>query len=183
MSTAAALAGASPDSAASRLVVYVLCAPWILALPASPVERLLLPEEGRLEESGIRERGAALGLFRVGRVRYAAWDLGLLLGLPAQSEAWMLLRLPGPQGPLPLALRTGACLSAGPLPSALGLLPPLLFRARPRLFAGAFPAVQRGRAGRAASAIGLALDLDHLWTEAEKAEAETSLRAASAEEA
>jgi hypothetical protein len=172
-----ALAPVAP--APSSLMVFALVSPWVFALPAASVERLILPEEGRLEEDDAAV-GAGLGLLRVGRVSYAAFDLGLLLGLPAQSEAWILLRLPGPQGPLPLALRTGPCLSAGPLPRAtMAGLPEALLRARPRLFAGAFPAPQRARAGRDMGAIGLALDLGHLWTEAELLEAEGRLRAAS----
>ena len=154
-----------------------------MALPTANVERLLLPDEGRLHS---REAGlgasAAVGVLVSGSTAYSAWDLGLLLDLPAQSEAWVLLRLVRPQGPLPLALRAGPCLSTGPLPDAsLVVLPTTIARDRVGVLSAAFPAPATSRARSSAAPVGLALDLARLWTEAELAAAEEALRAPDAE--
>jgi hypothetical protein len=167
MSTLPALArpAASADSA-SALRVFVHCVPWVLALPAERVERLLLRDEVYLDRSEGVNAAAALGVVRIGPSVYPAWDLGLLLGLPPQRDAWVLLHVPFSPAPLPLALRTGPCLSAAVLPTtALYTLPPALYRERPGLVTGAFATTLLRLAGRSVGPVGLALDVEKLLSE------------------
>jgi hypothetical protein len=175
--TASAHAAARAES--SPLQVFVACAPWVIALPTASVERLLLAEEAPLQSIvPTSEAPAHLGLLASGRVVYSAWDLGTLLDLSAQSEAWVLLRIPRPGGPLPIALRTGACLSTGPLPaSSLAILPSTLASERPGVLSAAFQVPNAGRSHPGAAPVGLALELTRLWSEAELVAAEEALRA------
>jgi hypothetical protein len=181
MTAPAVVAGPARAAAAesSPLQVFVACAPWVIALPTASVERLLLAEEAQLQTVAVvSEVSAHLGLLTSGRIAYSAWDLGTLLDLGAQSEAWVLLRIPRPHGPLALALRTGACLSTGPLPSAsLAVLPSTLASARPGVLSAAFQVPNVGRSHAGSAPVGLALDLSRLWTEEELVAAEEALRA------
>jgi hypothetical protein len=161
---------AAAEAAAPALRVFVQCQPWVLALAAERVERLLLPEEVYLDRGDGVDAAAALGVVRVGSAAYPAWDLGLLLGLGPQREAWTLLTVPAPSGLLPLALRTGACLSALALAAdALHFLPPALSRERPGLVTGAFATTPLRLAGRRVGPIGLALDVAKLLSDEQKA--------------
>jgi hypothetical protein len=161
--------GAAFDASAPVLRVFVHCAPWVLALPAERVERLLLADEVYLDRGDCVDAAAALGIVRIGRAAYPAWDLGLLLGMPPQREAWMLLAVPFSSGTVPLALRTGACLSAAALPaSALKALPPALYRDRPGLVTSAFATALLRLGGRSVGPIGLVLEPGRLLTEEQK---------------
>jgi hypothetical protein len=161
-----ARAAASAEASASGLRVFVHCPPWVLAISAERVERLLLRDEVYLDRREDVNASAALGLVRVGPAVYPAWDLGLLLGLEPQRDAWVLLRVPFSPAPLALALRTGPCLSAAVLPaSALRALPEALCRDRPGLVTGAFATRLLRLVGRSVGPIGLALDVAKLLSE------------------
>jgi hypothetical protein len=168
---------------ASELWLFTICDPWAFALPADRVERLMPVEEGRLVDVDPRSSPpASLGVLVAGGRYHSAWDLGLLLGLPPQSAAWVLLELSGQGVPLPLALRTGPCLSVGRLP-AVGThpLPPALCSTRRGLIAAAFRAPAAGRGRRDLSPVGLALALEPLLFDDEKTHALSVLLAAEAE--
>ncbi len=96
-------------------VLLMLCRPWVVAIPIPLVVRVL--GEADLELVVHSGSGALLGTVADGDVRYAAWDLGGLLGVPgAIGQAWVLLDLP-----VPLALRGGPCLSVVPEPPTCAL--------------------------------------------------------------
>jgi hypothetical protein len=166
-----------PGPVAAGLRLYVSGGALLFALPAEPVERLLLADEARLTGGADPRPPASLGVLAVGRLAYSAWDLSLLLGRVPQPEAWVLLRLPRAGGPLPLALRTGACVAVRPLPPRVYPLPAGLGRVRPRLFDAAFPVSGLGRV-RGAAGVGLSLQLKQLWREDELVHAEAELREA-----
>jgi hypothetical protein len=151
-----------------------------VAIAADSVERLLLPHEGELFAVDAQPRDSAeLGVLAVGGRHYSAWDLGTLLGLAAQHEAFVLLRSPEGQDHPPMALRTGPCLSVARLaPGSLAPLSKAVFRARKGALTHAFTA-ERAQGGRDdLAAIGLALDVAGLWSEPELEGARATLRAA-----
>jgi hypothetical protein len=164
---------ASVLPAAAGLHLFVACGPFAVALDADHVERLLLPDEPCLVDSDpVPWPPARLGLLEAGGEPRTAWDLGLLLGLPAQDAAWVLLR--GNGAASGSALRTGPCLSVGPLPaSGMVPLPAALCRSRPGVFRAAFAARPHGR--RLLGPVGLVLDLGRLWSDEEKAYAASLL--------
>ena len=145
------------------LHIFMRAGGWLLAVSAESVERIALDEDvAWIERRSLAARDGHLGSLAVAGVCYSAWDLGLMLGLGAVEAAWVLLRLPLPAAPLPVALRVGTCVRVAPLPGALSALPASLFRRR-RAVAGAF--LEGGGAA-------LALDTLHLWNAEERAEAE-----------
>lgn len=176
------LAPHEESRAVGALHLFVACGPWVLALRADAVERLVLPEEARLLDLAPSDGPpASLGRLEAGGLAYAAFDLGLLLGLAAQSEAWVLLSLCRPAGPLPLALRTGACLSVASLPEPRSALPEAVMRTRAGLFTSAFrPTRLRHGRGESAAA-GLVLDLTRLLSDEEAAFADSARVAPAAE--
>jgi hypothetical protein len=170
MSTVADAGSSRVIASATGLRVFVACDPWLFALQAELVERLLLPDQALLDEEHFLDKNPSLGMLRVGGSAYPAWDLGLLLGLSRQSDAWVLLRLPSTPEPLPLALRTGPCLSAALLPeTALRPLPAALSRERPGLVTGAFSTARLRLVGRRVGPVGLGLDVTRLWSDRERA--------------
>lgn len=155
------------------LHLFVQCGSWVVSFTAGDVERLLLPGEAVVEVDSGGPEGCLGRLTADGR-RYSAWDLGILLGLEPQGEAFVLLAGRGAHVPA-LALRTGACLSVGPLPSGRAApVPPRAFRSRRGAVAAAFlpaKALQR----RSAASVGLALRPSLLLSVGEAAHARSSL--------
>jgi hypothetical protein len=161
-----------------ELWLQAACGGWLLALRARHVDRLILPEEGRLlDDDPHPAPRACLGVLLTRATLHSAWDLGLLLGLPPQPHAYVLLRLGGAS----LALRTGPCIGIAPLPpSGVCTLPACLARDRRGAVVAAFPA-SAGRFQEALAPVGLALDLERLLSEEERAHAEAACLAAAAE--
>jgi hypothetical protein len=124
----------------SELCVHFEVADLACALPARLVVRLAIAEEVELRPTPTTgEDPGLLGVARLGGEPFAAWDLGLLLGRPAQAVAWIALRWPGPAGPVAVALRTGRCTGVSMVTLAAAL-PPVLFSARGAAFGGVFAA-------------------------------------------
>lgn len=147
-------------AARPRGELSLVCAspPWLLALPAIRVERLLLPDEVVL---GPADAGGAR-LLTAGDRRFALWDLGALFGTGRSSGAYIGLRLAFRGHDLTLALGVDRCLAVQPLPITAGL-PPALFRARAGAFIGAFAAATAA-ARVSLGPVGIALDPAQLWT-------------------
>jgi hypothetical protein len=147
------------------LLLFTLCPPWLLALPAGSVVRLLSPEEATLAEGGLLPRpSAALGMLHSREGAYPALDLGRLLGLGDQRAAWVVLALSS-ETTVAAALRTGACPSVAALPGGSTTpLPAGLCPSRPGALAAAFSASAGPRlpARAAIAPVGLVLDLDSL---------------------
>jgi hypothetical protein len=147
------------------LLLFTLCPPWLLALPAASVVRLLSPEEATLAEGGLLQRpSAALGTLHSREGAYPALDLGRLLGLGDQRAAWVVLALSS-ETTVAAALRTGACPSVASLPGGSTTpLPAGLCPSRPGALRAAFPAGAGPRlpAGATVAPVGLVLDLDSL---------------------
>jgi len=158
----------SVKDAPPELVVVVGCHGLVCTLPVRHVDRLTLREEVEAVRPGpgkrSREAAAQQLVASAGQV-YAAWNLGTLLGLPPLSVAWVLLRVPSPAGPVAIALRTGPCLMVQLAPPAVPL-PPGVARARPGAISSAF-ATASLPGNRLESPLGLCLDLQRLWSEAE----------------
>jgi hypothetical protein len=96
------------------------------------------------------------------RQRFAAWDLGEMLGMPALHAAWLLMGVPHGGVHLPLALRIGPCLLVGRIPASRSL-PIGIFRQRAHALAACF--ATEGMGPRAAfSVAGLLLDPAALFT-------------------
>jgi len=172
VSAAADVAAATPRTeapASTGLRVFLACGEWVLAFPADAVARLLSVDEAPalLPPSGSPSPGREPHLGRLvveGKV-HSAWDLGSLLGLRGPAEAWLLLRSRVGGRDVDLALRTGPCLSVGPLPPRSERLPLSLSRERTGLFGQAFVAegIARGRAGL--SFVGLVVEPHRLFGE------------------
>jgi len=144
------------------LWLFTICPPWLLALPAEAVLRLLLPEEVRLdEEPAVVAPDACVGVLHTQEGHTPAFDLGRMLGLPDQHAAWVRLAL-GPEGSrISVALRTGPCASVSRLAeSALHPLPAPLGRGRRGVLRAAFPATQGPRLAAEADVLGVGLVLD-----------------------
>ena len=147
----------APDTA-----VILRCGPQLLAVATRFVERLLLSDE---VGSGERTAGAWPARLWVGGRPFAAWDLGLMLGLGPQGAAQVLLRVPWRGGFIGLALRTGACVAVKRLPKAAPL-PSGIFGARPGAILGGFEAAAAlGKPDEAL--LGYLLEPTALWTEEE----------------
>jgi len=173
---------ALPSPAAETpLRLFAICTPWVVAITADRVERLLLPHEGELLAVQAQAGDpAGLGILSVGGRHYSAWDLGTLLGLGPQQEAFVLLRSPAGHSLPPMALRTGPCLAVERLaPASMAPLSRAVFCARKGALTDAFSA-ERARGGRDdLASIGLALDVACLWSETELESARAALGAAS----
>lgn len=162
----------APFAGAGRaLHLFVRAGGWLLAVGGEHVERIALGEDvSWIERRSLAVRDGNLGSVAVGAACYAAWDLGLMLGLGSVDAAWVLLRLPREHAPLPIALRVGTCARVAPLPARLVPLPAAAFR-RCRAVKGAF---------LEGAAPGLALETPLLWNAEELAEAEEILSRAAA---
>lgn len=147
-------------SAGEGLSVVVRCHHLLFAIGAHRVSRLLLGDEVPVEDD--ERRGAAV---TVAGHRFAAWDLGELLALPATKDAWVVVA--GEGGLPPLALRTGPCVAVVELRGPTRL-PTALFRARGRAFGAAYPTTSRAGALAAGGGLAIALDPDRLLSADER---------------
>jgi len=151
-----------------ELCVILSCHELVCALPASWIERLVLPKEVSVivgERPSAAAGKRAWELVLVGEQRYAACNLGTQLGLRPLDAAWALLRAPHRGAVLPIALQTGPCLVVQPLGTGVPL-PPAAFRTRSGAVAAAFPTALV-KSKLALSDVGLRLDPSRLWTESE----------------
>lgn len=138
----------------SELCVVVACHTFACAIPVRYVERLALDEDVK----AVPGRSAVV---ESNGERFAAANLGTLLGTPQLGQAWVLLRVPVANGVVPIALRTGPCLMVRQVAIEAPLLPGL-FERRGAAVLGAFTAgTQRGFAEQIA--YGLVLALHQLW--------------------
>jgi len=170
-----AVAVAQRAAEADELWVEAGCAGWLVAMSARHVERLILPEDALLAPELFPGPPGSLGMLSVRDRTYSAWDLGVLLGLVSQEQAYVLVQLAG----IPIALRTGPCIGITRLPAAsLHRLPSRLATARRGAFLGVFPA-QAGRQRGNFAPIGIALDLERLLTSEERLHADAACLAAS----
>jgi hypothetical protein len=158
---------AKTDSGA-QLCVLVGCHQLVCALPISSIDRLTLPETAQrlVIPSRSADPATAPGeplpaVVQVGDDRYAAWDLGLLLGLRPLARSWVLLRVSHGGKQVPIALRTGPCLAVQKV-HRLMKLPPGIFRARRAALTDGFAAGTTKGAAHHAS-VGLWLDPARLW--------------------
>lgn len=137
----------------AELGVIVRAHHLLIGVPARYVDRLVLPHE-------VREvRVGAPGVVEAAGRSYAAWDLGVLLGLPLLSSAWVLARAPRPSGDeVRVALRTGPCVVVERLP-ALTPIPAGAQTTRRGALAGGFAAHD----ARGDAIFGLVLDLSRLF--------------------
>lgn len=156
-----------------ELWLQTACAAWLVAVGSRHVERLILPDEGRLAPDPFPGPAGSLGLLTTRERVYSAWDLGVLLGLVPQDQAYVLVRLQG----IPLALRTGACIGVSPLPRH-ARLPRQVWSARQQAFSGVF-AIDANRLSNSLAHVGLALELERLFTPEELLHADAVCVAAS----
>lgn len=147
------------------LHLFVRCEHWVIALSAELVERVAMPEDvviGRADES--RTDPARLPTIVCAERTWAACDLGLLLGLPAQEDAWVLTHWRDPDSGRPIALRTGSCLRMGRLATRLVTpLPQKLFEGPRTPIVGGFPLAAVGLPSSGHEAIGLSFDRSWDW--------------------
>jgi hypothetical protein len=147
--------------------LLALCPPWVVALPIGALTRVVACED--LPCRPATGSGALLGTCDDGGDIRAAWDLGRLLGVPGGDQAWVLLDLA-----MPLALRTGRCLSVVALPAPVPIPGGLCTRQRGL---GCFPGSALAPAQLAALAeagaeplpLGLWVDPARLWEDGELA--------------
>ncbi len=130
---------------AQELCVVFELAGFTCAVPTRFVARLETIYEAELRQSVVPAGAplALLGNVQVGDEAFAAWDLGALLQGPSANNAWVALRLEGPAGPVPIALRTGRCIGVMPVRPEMPLVS-TLFRARGQAFRGAFEVAVAG---------------------------------------
>ncbi len=140
----------------------------IMAVPVSSIVRMALADEVKIEAVGDRM------VVTSGDTAYCAWDLGTLFDQPPVDSAWIFAEVPTKDGPLPIALRSGACLMVGGVELAREF-PDGFLHGRGRAVTGAF-AVPERLAGERAS-VGWMVDLTRLLTQSEIAQATGVLRA------
>jgi len=151
-----------------ELCVVLACHEVLLAMPVRAIERLVLPEEVKVAGGGgggggggAAEKNKNWQIVMVGEQKYAACNLGTLLGVAPLEAAWALLRVKHKGAELPLALQTGACQIVQPLTPGI-TLPGGVFRARSGAISAAFStAMLKGR--EASLDVGLWLDPERLW--------------------
>jgi hypothetical protein len=157
------------------LRLFVRCHAHLLAFDASWIERILLVEEAPpivpppTLGFGFGLPRACLGVLSVSGRSWAAWDLGLLLGLAPVRAAYLLLRSPHDSGARRLALRSDRCLHVGPPAAQVLDLPPGLGRARPGVVSGAFPVDFLKLGKKDSLPVGLHVSLARLWDDDELA--------------
>jgi hypothetical protein len=166
---------------ATELCVVLACHHLICALPIRSVDRLALPAAAQPAPAPRRSRGAqvtgavaAPAVVRFGEQSWAAWDLGVMLGVGPSQGAWVLLRAPLDGGEVALALRTGPCFAVQGV-RRLSSLPPGIFSARRAALAGTF-ATAAVKGPRARAEVGLWLEPTRLWEPLELAASAASLR-------
>jgi hypothetical protein len=150
---------------AHELCVVFELAEFTCAVPARYVARLETIYEAELHQSAVPAGAplALLGNVQVGGEAFAAWDLGALLQGPSANKAWVALRLDGPAGPVPIALRTGRCIGVMSVRPEMPLVS-ALFQARGQAFRGAFEVAVAGEPERRVAVL---LDPSHLLETAE----------------
>jgi len=146
-----------------ELCVVLACHQLVCVLPARWIERLVMPDEVA-SIAPVSAEAHAPPLVLVGEKHFAAWNLGVLLGLAPLDAAWVLLRVPHKGATLPIALHTGACLVVQPLAPGVSF-PAGAFRARPGAVVSALPT--SAIKSRLAVDLALCLDPAHLWGEDE----------------
>jgi hypothetical protein len=156
------------SAAPQALWLYVRCGDRLLAASTEHVERALLVGEAaaprpaaELGLTGVPR--ACLGILDVGGAAHAAWDLGLLLGMAPARRAWVLVRLPGMEGPTALALRTDECVHVGPPRIDTLALPLGALRAHGAVRA-AFATAGDHALQTGSAPVGYWVDLDALWS-------------------
>jgi hypothetical protein len=164
---------------ASELCVVLGCHHLACALPIRAVDRLALPDAAQPEPARRRASAGSGGvppppLVRVGEQRWAAWDLGVLLGLAPAQGAWVLLRVPFDGAELSLALRTGPCFAVQAV-RRLAALPPGIFQSRRAALAGTF-ANAAVKGARLPAPVGLWIEPFRLWEPLELAASAAALR-------
>lgn len=139
----------------------------VCGVPSRSVERVLALDEALLYESDGKATPADAimpsgGIVDVAGTAFAAWDLAELLGVQgATPKAWLLAAAEYSGRSLPLALRTGSCLSIERVPT-LVRMPLRVLRGRETAIIGCFAP---GREGRVQSRIwGAMIALEHLLT-------------------
>jgi hypothetical protein len=157
-----------------ELCVVLSCHHLVCAIPTRWIDRLVQPEEvATIAPAAAPADASAPRLVLVGERRFAAWNLGTLLGLAPLDTAWVLLRFPHRGDELAIALHTGACLVVQPLTPGIGL-PAGVFSAR----AGAVASAVTTAAFkvRVEAEVALWLEPAKLWTGDELDAAAAALR-------
>jgi hypothetical protein len=106
-----------------------------------------------LADEVARETYGGVPCVRAAGARFAAWELGALLGLPGPPAAVILLDLQHGSTTVAVALATGPCLAVQDLVRGAAL-PGALFRDRRAAFTGVFP-VEQARVPVSDAAFGL----------------------------
>jgi len=157
---------------APQLCVLVGCHHVVCALPIPSIDRLTLPEAAQRLVIPSRTADAATAsgeplpaVVQVGDERFAAWDLGLMLGLRPLAKSWVLLRVSHAGKQVPIALRAGPCLAVQNV-RKLMKLPPGIFRARRAALTDGFAAAAT-KGIRHHASVGLFLDPVRLWEDHE----------------
>ena len=164
-----------------RLCVVLGCHRLVCALPIDNIDRLVLPDaveplgSAVPGASGARsprgDRAVSAGdapvpdVVRVAGKCFAAWDLGVLLGLTPVQGAWALLSLMHDGAELALALRTGPCFAVQSLRNLLKL-PSEVFQERRGALTDGF-ATSVVKRSDLESNVGVLIDPKGLWTRAE----------------
>lgn len=95
---------------------------------------------------------------------WVAWDMGLLLGRRAATQAWVLIRVPYADTTLRVALRTGRCLAVAATSKRMAL-PRGMFARRSGALSSAFLIDETHGAGTASiGRVCVCVDVHHLWT-------------------
>jgi hypothetical protein len=176
---------ARPDPA-PQLCVLVGFHHLVCALPLPSIDRLTLPEAAqrlvipsRLADAATPSGEPLPAVVQVGGERYAAWDLGLMLGLRPVAKSWVLMQVPHAGKSVPIALRAGPCLAVQNV-RKLMKLPPGIFRARRAALTDGFAAAAATKGARYHASVGLWLDPARLFEASELQASATALaRAAS----
>ena len=165
-------------SKAAEPSVILACHEYVVSMATRRVERLVLADEVEVAPAKAAGQGN-VQVVRVGKSRYAAWNLGRMFELNPLKGSWVLLKIPHAGAELPMALAVGRCLLVSPVKDVTPL-PPGVFRARRSALWGAFPCASiQGKLGGAL--MGLCLDPLRLWTREELEKSAAALIAAHAQ--
>lgn len=149
--------------------MVVDCAGWLVGFASLALSRAVLAAEvrvvpSRFDQSAPGEKRRVPPVIVIDGVEWAAWDLGLLLGLQRTAHSWILFELASAGRTLKIALRTGPCLSVSTIEKR-SALPPGMFVKRKGAVVAAFLASDASNLSAThANRAGIVVDPAKLWT-------------------
>lgn len=149
--------------------MVVDCAGWLVGFASLALSRAVLAADvkvvqSRFDRSAPGEKRKVPPIVVVDGREWAAWDLGLLLGLERTSHSWILFELKGAERILRIALRTGPCLAVSTIEKRFALPAGMFVKRRGAVFAAFLANEASNLAAAHADRVGICVDPTKLWS-------------------